>query len=47
MSRSTWVKDQPWLIFGSVAAVGEVLRFWQESGWTMERIQLKAWKAPV
>ena len=43
LERSTWMEDQPWLIFGSVAAVGEVLRFWQENGWIMERIQLSGW----
>jgi folylpolyglutamate synthase/dihydropteroate synthase len=43
LQRSSWFEDQPWLIFGSVAAVGEVLRFWQDNGWIMERIQLQGW----
>jgi dihydrofolate synthase/folylpolyglutamate synthase len=43
LRRSSWVEDQPWLIFGSVAAVGHVMRFWQENGWIMERIPLQGW----
>lgn len=32
-----WAKPsaQPWLICGSVAAVGEVLNYWRSTGWTL------------
>lgn len=37
LSRPTWRHQEPWLIFGSVAAVGDVLSFFQEDGWQVER----------
>jgi hypothetical protein len=36
--RDSWVTTEPWLLFGSVAAVGEVLGFWKRDGWSTERI---------
>ena len=41
LSRESWAKNQPWLIFGSVAAVGEVFAYWQRAGWSVERITQK------
>jgi dihydrofolate synthase/folylpolyglutamate synthase len=34
-----WDPSEPILIFGSVAAVGEVLRTWQRTGWSVERVK--------
>lgn len=35
--RSDWTTNEPWLVFGSVAAVGEVFAFLNRTGWSIER----------
>jgi len=40
LDRASWQSKDPWLVFGSVAAVGEVFGYWQRAGWSMERINL-------
>ena len=40
LGRASWQSENPWLVFGSVAAVGEVLGYWQRAGWSVERINL-------
>jgi dihydrofolate synthase / folylpolyglutamate synthase len=36
VGREGWTGSQPWLVFGSVAAVGEVFLFWQKDGWLVQ-----------
>ena len=36
VGRENWADSRPWLIFGSVAAVGEVFLFWKKDGWLVE-----------
>jgi dihydrofolate synthase/folylpolyglutamate synthase len=38
IQRDSWDTAQPWLLFGSVAAVGDVFSFWKRDGWSTERI---------
>lgn len=38
VARNSWRGDAPWLICGSVAAVGEVLGYWREHGWMVKRV---------
>ena len=42
MSRGSWDASEPWLLFGSVAAVGDVFSFWNRDGWSIERINLRS-----
>lgn len=37
LSKKEWCNKNPWLIFGSVAAVGDVLSFFQQEGWIIDR----------
>ena len=38
LERKSWQTDVPWLICGSVAAVGEVLDYWLKEGWQIDRV---------
>lgn len=40
IGRDTWRQHQPWLICGSVAMIGEVLAYWRNHGWKLDRVQL-------
>jgi len=40
LGRASWQSEDPWLVFGSVAAVGEVFGYWKRAGWSVERIDL-------
>ncbi len=37
LSRKSWQTQSPWLIFGSVAAVGDVLSYFRSDGWSVVR----------
>ncbi len=37
LEQQDWSAQSPWLIFGSVAAVGEVFSFFQTTGWELRR----------
>jgi dihydrofolate synthase/folylpolyglutamate synthase len=37
LSEGQWQNQSPWLIFGSVAAVGEVFSFFRREGWIVDR----------
>ena len=42
LNRESWETSEPWLLFGSVAAVGDVFSFWKRDGWSIERINLRS-----
>lgn len=37
LNNPRWRDGTPWLICGSVAAVGEVISYWRTNGWQLER----------
>lgn len=39
VARENWTDSVPWLICGSVAAVGEVFLYWKQDGWLVEEIR--------
>lgn len=38
LACDSWRECSPWLICGSVAAVGEVLKYWRDHGWIVKRV---------
>jgi folylpolyglutamate synthase/dihydropteroate synthase len=38
LANTLWREGSPWLICGSVAAVGEVLKYWRDHGWVVTRV---------
>jgi dihydrofolate synthase / folylpolyglutamate synthase len=39
VARENWTDSVPWLICGSVAAVGEVFLYWKHDGWKVEEFR--------
>lgn len=38
LANHSWRERSPWLICGSVAAVGEVFKYWRDHGWVVKRV---------